>query len=376
MSAHADASPSSSEIWINCSASVTKARGRQRKATPYTREGTAAHAIADKVLKGKPVKVKSVLVEGEDIAITEEMVDAVNLYVGYVEKLKGTRFHETKVVVHTDGEDLWGTADAFAIQEKLKAIEIVDLKYGQGVWVSADTSQFRIYALGVLDYVGPFIEIDEIKMTVIQPRAGDQAIRSVVIPVSELARWEIDVLQPALRKIKTNDPTETPGDHCRWCVRAGECKALADLAMANAKVVFGDVPNDPLTMTNTELGALLEHGEMILSWVIKVRAEVSGRIDNGQAVPGWKLVPKRAVRRWDDPEGAILAMKSKQVPLTDIMRIETIGTVEKVLKRYKVPATIIDPYTIKQSSGTTLVSDADGRPAVDTSSKNVFDEIE
>jgi hypothetical protein len=370
MSAHAHASPSSSEQWIPCPASVTKARGRVRKATVYTREGSAAHQLAERMLAGKRMKgVNSVLVDGEDVPVTEEMLDGVNTYVAYVQSLPGIKQYETKVIVESDDEELWGTADTFAVDGS--TVEIVDFKYGQGVWVNADTPQFRIYALGVLNLVGPFVET--VKLTVVQPRM-DPLPRSATLTVEELARWGYDVLRPALARLKANDQTETPGDHCRWCVRAGECQALADLAMANAKVVFGDTPPEPSSMSDREIGEILTHGEMILAWVNKLRAEASARIDNGGAVPGWKLVPKRAVRKWDDPEGAILAIKDKQVPLTDILRIETIGTVEKVLKRYKVDVKIINPYTIKQSSGTTLVSESDGRPAVDT--KNVFSEVE
>jgi len=378
--AHAHASPSSSEIWINCAASVTQARGRQRKATVYTREGSAAHQLAERILtartKGKNLSdVRSILIEGEDVPVTEEMVDAVDTYVSYVLGLKGTKLFETVVKVETadDLEALWGTADTIAI--KKREVEIVDFKYGQGVFVPADTPQFRIYAIGVLDYLGPFVEIDNVKLTVVQPRAGDEPVRSSIIPVDELVRWQKDVLVPALRRLKAGDATEKPGDHCRWCVRAGECKTLAALAMDSARIAFDEVPPDPTGMTDEEIGRVLAHGELILSWVNKLRQEASARIDGGGAVPGWKLVAKRAMRRWDDPEGALLAMKGR-VPLTNVLRIETIGTVEKVLKRYKVPLDIIHPYTIKESSGTTLVSEADGRPAVDTSAKNVFSETE
>jgi hypothetical protein len=371
MTAHAHASPSSSEQWLVCPASVTKARGKVRKATPYTREGTAAHQLAERMLSDRSMKgVKSILVDGEDIPITEEMIEVVETYVAYVQSLPGLKLYETRVKVEGSGEELWGTADTLAVYGS--TVEIVDLKYGQGVWVSADTSQFRIYGLGGLNQVGPFIET--VKLTVVQPRVADAPIRSVSMDVEVLEKWNVDVLQPALARLGSEDQTETPGDHCRWCVRAGECQALASLAMANARVVFGDTPPDPTSMSDKEIGEILEHGEMILAWVNKLRAEASARIDNGGTVPGWKLVPKRAVRKWDDPEGAILAIKDKQVPLTDILRIETIGTVEKVLKRYRVDVHVIDPYTIKQSSGTTLVSESDGRPAVDT--KNVFSEAE
>jgi len=378
---HAHASPSSSEQWLVCPASVTQARGRQRKATVYTREGSAAHQLAERILtartKGKNLSgVKSILIEGEDVPVTEEMVDAVDTYVSYVLGLKGTKLFETVVKVETadDLEALWGTADTIVI--KKREVEIVDFKYGQGVFVPADTPQFRIYAIGVLDYLGPFVEIDKVRLTVVQPRAGDTPIRDAIIPVDELVRWQKDVLIPALRRLKAGDATEKPGDHCRWCVRAGECKTLAALAMDSARIAFDEVPPDPTGMTDEEIGRVLVHGELILSWVNKLRQEASARIDGGGAVPGWKLVAKRAMRRWDDPEGALLAMKGQQVPLTDVLRIETIGTVEKVLKRYKVPLETIHPYTIKESTGTTLVSEADGRPAVDTSAKNVFSETE
>ncbi len=381
--AHAHASPSSSEQWLNCPASVTQARGRQRKATVYTREGSAAHQLAERILtartKGKNLSgVRSILIEGEDVPVTEEMVDAVDTYVSYVLGLKGAKLFETVVKVETadDLEALWGTADTIVIKVPRREVEIVDFKYGQGVFVPADTPQFRIYAIGVLDYLGPFVEIDKVRLTVVQPRAGDTPIRSSIIPVGELVQWQKDVLVPALRRLKAGDATEKPGDHCRWCVRAGECKTLAALAVESAKVAFDEVPPDPTGMTDEEIGRVLAHGELILSWVNKLRQEASARLDGGGSVPGWKLVAKRAMRRWDDPEGALLAIKGKQVPLTDVLRIETIGTVEKVLKRYKVPLDIIHPYTIKESTGTTLVSEADGRPAVDTSAKNVFSETE
>ena len=51
--------------------------------------------------------------------------------------------------------------------------------------------------------------------------------------------------------------------------------------------------------------------------------------------------------------------------------------VEKVAKRHKLDVEqVVYPYTIKESSGTTLVSEKDGRPAVDTSAKNVFNDLD
>lgn len=368
---HADASPSASHQWLNCPASVTLARGRVREATTYTREGTAAHRVAEIMLTGNKKIPGTMLVDGEKITVTPEMIDAAGEYVKYVKAMPGLLMVETRVKVTVDGEDLFGTADAIVYDGP--RLDVVDFKYGQGVSVSADSPQLRIYALGALEEVGPFTDISEVGMTVVQPRNG--GINSVDMNVTELADWERVTLTPAVERLAAGDTTETPGDWCRWCVRAGECKALAALAQTNAKVAFGDTPPDPGGMADDELGVILDYAQMISDWITKVRAEASQRIDHGSYIPGWKLVPKRAARKWEDPTGAISELMKRGIDPMEIMRIETIGTVEKVMKRAKVKASTIDPFTIKQSSGTTLVSEKDGRPAVDNSAQNVFGEL-
>jgi hypothetical protein len=374
---HADASPSSSNIWINCPASVTKARGRVRQATSYTREGSAAHHIAELKLNGTKKLPKKVTIDGEEIEVTQEMLDAVDTYVSYVRKVaKGNSFAvETRVTLDVDGEDIFGTSDFFAVAAP--RIEVVDFKYGQGYQVFPDSSQNKIYGLGVLNHVGPFVDIRTVDLTIVQPRTDpDHPVNTVSMPVADLVDWEQTTLKPAVAKLAAGDTTETPGDHCRWCVRAGECNALAGLAQSNAKVAFGETPPDPGAMSNDELGARLEYATMMVDWYGKLRAEASLRIDHGDAVPGWKLVPKRAVRRWNDPEGVVHELVNKwMIDPMEVMRVETIGNVEKALKHHRVPKTAIDPFTIKQSSGTTLVSEKDGRPAIDNSAQGVFGEI-
>jgi len=370
---HADASPSSSAQWLKCPASVTLARGRARAPTIYTAEGTVAHTVAEMMLREKhtdiPVRLDC---DGFTIDVTPEMLDAVETYVEYVAALPGKKVYETKVHVDVDGEPLWGTADTIAYAAPL--LEIVDLKYGQGVAVDPGTTQLKIYALGALEEVGPFVDVQEVRATIVQPRGG--GVKSVVYPVQELIDWERDELRPAVARIHAGDTTEEAGSHCRWCVRAGECVTLANFAMAQARVSFPDLPPPVTSLSNEELGERLAYAETILGWVTAMRAEVSGRIDNGQEVPGWKLVPKRAMRRWDDPAGALLELDNRGIPLDQVTRIETIGNVEKVIKRRKLdPETVLYPYTVKESSGSTLVSEKDGRPAIDTSSKGLFSDI-
>jgi hypothetical protein len=374
---HADASPSSAHQWLNCPASVTRARGRVRAPTIYTREGTAAHELAELLLRSRtsPKGVTTVVVDDVEVSVNEEMLDAVGIYVDYVSALPNLQI-ETRVRLPLGDEDLFGTADAFSISNDARRIEVVDFKYGRGVPVPPDSAQFRIYGLGVLNEIGPN-NAEEMALTVVQPRTNpDFPINTAVIPIKELLDWEQVVLKPAIERLAAGDTTETPGDWCRWCVRAGECQTLAQLAQTKARVAFGTQPPDVYSLSNEELGQILDHAEIIAAWVGTVRAEASARLDNGQDVPGWKLVPKRAVRQWDDPAGALADLTQRGVSPPDIMRIETIGAVERAMKRHGIPLKVLDSYTKKESSGSTLAPDGDPRKGLDTHAKDVFNLLE
>lgn len=371
---HADCSPSASSIWINCPASVTKARGRARKATVYTREGTAAHSVAEMVLKDAGTLPTEIMVEGEIIQVTEEMLDGVETYTGIIQEAGqfGELHIEQRVSVDVGGEPLWGTSDAYVIYPQVGHLDVFDLKYGAGVAVDAGSSQNRIYGLGAMEAVAPFHEINTVGLNIVQPRQKDP-VRRVVLPAQELLRWKDATLVPAIRRIEDGDMTETAGDHCRWCVRAGECAALAQLAQEKAKVTFGNQPPPVLSLSNQDLADILDHVDIISAWIGKVRAEASDRLDKGQVVPGWKLVPKRAQRKWvsDKMRDALEELMKRGVPVLDIVRIETITTVEKVLKRLKIKVAL-DQFTVKESSGSTLASEKDEREAIDTSPQGVF----
>jgi hypothetical protein len=377
MSAHADASPSSAHQWIHCPASVTKARGRTRKATVYTREGTAAHHVAETLIHGlnPPDEVE---VEGEVVEVDDDMVDYVERYVEYVEKLKrGADVFMTEVRVSLDGlpEPVFGTADVIAYWRKARAIEVPDLKYGKGVLVSPkDNPQVRIYALGAINALGPFEPVDMARMTIVQPRAQGSSVQSEDVSVEELLQWERDVLAPAAQRLADGDETENPGEHCRFCVRAGECKSIANLAQTSAKMVFKSKASTPDVggFNNDELAAILDKAELISGWIAKVRAEASQRLDHGQTVQGWKLASKRAMRRWADEGGALAALTKSGLSHADVTKIVSPAAAERVLKRAGMKTAILDKLVVKESSGTTLVRDDDPRKGIAADAKSVF----
>ena len=50
--AHAKLSPSSAERWMSCPGSVALNEGKDDKGSSYAAEGTAAHELAEKILRG------------------------------------------------------------------------------------------------------------------------------------------------------------------------------------------------------------------------------------------------------------------------------------------------------------------------------------
>ena len=374
MSAHADASPSSASIWLKCPASVTLARGKKRLPSPYTREGTAAHEAAERIANGLPAPA-SVTVDGEDITISDEMIEHIDHYTKYVETLRKSADWfavEKQVKLTYLPEPLFGTADALAYTLwPVKALEVVDLKYGRGVAVGVENNpQLKIYGLGGLALKPDALEV---KLTIVQPRTAGPPVQSVTLGVGELKIWEAEVLEPALQRIADDDSTETPGSHCRWCVRAGECKALASLAQIEARAAFTIDPAKVVAgLTNADLSHALDKAELISAWINLVRAEASQRADHGQVIPNWKLVPKRAMRKWTDENDALAALNVAGVPLHEVVKVVSVAAAERAMKAHKKPFDALAPLVSKESSGTTLVRDDDPRDGVDTSPKKAF----
>jgi len=379
MKKHADASPSAWGTWSACAASVTRARGKARRASSYTREGSAAHELAERLLKEEPL-VASVVIEGEEVEITEEMLENVWSYVDHVQAFQDAASVsgiEERVTLDDLPEPIFGTLDAFGYDASTKILDLADLKYGQGYAVKVEGNiQLRIYALGLLRKLGPFVEVEKVRMAIVQPRVSGPPVKIETISLQELLDWERDVLVPAVQKIADNDGTEVAGDHCRWCVRAGECKAFAVLASEKAAVAFGAAPApfEEGKLSDQELADILEHAETISAWVGKVRAEASNRIDTGGTVPGWKLVPKRAMRRWSDADAALDALTVRGVPWEKITKILSPLQVEKVAKTYRVKPEDYGTFIVKESSGSTLARASDPRGSLDSDPSTVFGE--
>jgi hypothetical protein len=114
-----------------------------------------------------------------------------------------------------------------------------------------------------------------------------------------------------------------------------------------------------------ELGVFLEQLTMVVGLKEKAFSFAQKQLESGHVIPGWKLVQKRASRQWIDPAEALDYCKRSRMKREKYMT-ETLKTppqMEKLVGE-KVYSKKIAAMVHSQSSGLTIASDTDKRPAV------------
>ena len=368
---HAKLSPSAAERWMTCPGSVVLSKDMPQKSSVFAEEGTQAHDMAEKLLKAQTFSDTT----------PEGMIDNVMIYVDHVRSLGGARHVEERVKV-TD--NLWGTADAVVWQPHDNHLHIIDLKYGAGVPVEViGNLQLKIYALAtLLTFEYP---AEKVTATIVQPRCphSDGPVRSVTYDVADLVDFHADLMDAIWRVeqahiesalITAEGAYLQPSDKgCRWCLASPICPKLLKLSQEAAKKVFAKgQPYDP-----AELAATLDTLPLLEGWIKNVREFAYEEAERGTTIPDWKLVEKRATRKWrnENPFAEYNSMTLFcQFGLTEEDLVEkslkSPAAVEKLLPKEK--RALLDELCVKESSGHTLVHGSDKRPAIKVDAASAF----
>jgi len=311
---HAVFSPSAAKRWINCPGSVNLCKDLpKQKPNFYSAEGTVAHELAASYLNLKagnfPIPSKTIQ-DGFEINRTEEMWEAVSVYVAFVRdqinKYDEQPEIERKVKV-TD--DCFGTADSI-IYSPYRILIVNDYKHGAGIQVDAEMNeQMMIYALGRL------IEIDEdeaedlpIEMNIIQPRGAGESIKTFRMRSKDLHNWYEDVLGPTLYKAKQPDAPLNPGDWCKYCPAALTCPALKKENLAVAKIAFQEPTQWIDVLTPKAIADLLDKESMVMSFYKRLNEHAAELASKNTKIPGYTYEKKWGNRKWRDESGARTAL--------------------------------------------------------------------
>jgi hypothetical protein len=363
MAEHALLGASSSHKWLHCPPSARLEEQFENTTSTFAEEGTAAHALAEYKLRqflGESVEKPSSSYDSDEL---EEYTD---IYVGLaIELIAKTREACKDAIILVEQRlnyscyvpEGFGTGDLIIIADE--TLDIVDLKYGRGVAVSAeDNPQMKLYALGALTLFNPLYDIRKVRMTICQPRLEN--ISSYEISADELLGWAERELKPKAALAFKGAGEFLPGDHCRFCRARHACRARTESHLELTKYDF----KLPALLEDDEIVEIIALADKLASWATDVYAYATDKAINQDKVwPGYKLVAGRSNRKYKN-EGDVINTVTA-AGYTDIYKQSLIGLsdMEKLLGK-KVFAELLDGLIEKPQGKATLVPESDKRQAI------------
>lgn len=350
---HAPFAPSAAERWMACPAShLYSTTVPKPPASPYADRGTLLHGLAACAVT-KSLRAMDAKSRIENITLDKDERDAIVLYHGFTKALKksASAWKVEEFVRYSD--DLFGTVDFLSVNYGV--LNIVDFKTGRGVLVEVEENPqlmtYAMIALECLDTVAPELTeaIHHIHLHIVQPLYDSApSIRSVGYTRDVLAKWKVKVLA-AMQAALQLGAEFVPGPHCRWCPVKPQCPAL--MGLANAIPSPSPLPN--IDLTPAQISEWLQKAEVVETWISALRELAHEAVEAGVQIPGWKLVDKRAVRKWTD-EAAVIATAKRLKIVAQEMKILSPAQLAK--KNGMMPAQLIQ-FIDQTPSGKNLVRD-------------------
>jgi hypothetical protein len=376
-SEHAELSASSAERWTTCTASPSLIKGLPNRSSKYAAEGTAAHHVSAECLRSwfppsKPIGTgqwlgKAALVEGHEIEMDAEFFEHVQEYLDDIANYRQPgdfefieqSFTEAMKRLHPK---FGGSADYVNFRPSTRRLRVEDLKFGAGVPVEVDDNkQLKYYALGVLLANARF-NAEEVEIRIAQPRCDHEAgrFRSYVFPAMELLDYSADLVDAARETEDFTLAKLVPSPKaCKWCPAAAaeKCPAIIKDTHAIVSAQFDVV--DMAAYSPAQIAEFLAKLPLVEARIKAVREfAYQQALASPGSIPGFKIVEKRATRKWVD-EGAAKAALGENPLFYTTPELKSAPQIEKVLgkKKFAELAHLVD----KQSSGYTLVSESDPR---------------
>ena len=345
---------------INCPGSVALvAQMPPKPSSVYADTGTLLHNVIADVLDGKATAQDFLGAVHADVTLDQDLIDNKLLpalaALNEIDPDRQMEF-ETEVVVGF-GDLLPGVFGSADIVGRIgDTAYIVDWKFGDGVAVDVEENpQLMFYAAAAMRTPvaqWAFEGATKVELVIVQPpyvKRWETTPRRIQLFEKELTQ--------AVKAAQRPDAPLAQGDWCRWCAGKAICPIMtgaADRAMVAAlkSVDVADVSD------------YLKMADQLEGWIKEVRALAMQTLEAGLPVPGYKLVPKRAMRQWMDEGKALDAMCDLGLDVKELTETKLLSPAqaEKVLKKHKLalPA----DHVVAVSSGNTLAPEDDPCPAV------------
>lgn len=374
---HAVLPPSGASRWLACTPSARLEEPFPDQAGEAAKEGILAHSLSELLLRFDQMLIKKSYYQAELIKIKghvlykNEMMAYCEDYVSYVlEQFAAAKSHtKDAVLVLEQKVDLtdyipqgFGHTDANIIADA--TLNIIDLKYGKGISVSAvENKQMMIYALGALREFDFLYDIRSVCMTIYQPRL--QNISSWEISVEDLKKWAEDELKPKAELAFKGEGEFKPGSHCQFCKVKSACKANAAYNLEIEQYEFQESP----FLTDEAVADILTRADLFEKWLKGVKENALKQAVGGKSWPGFKLVEGRSNRIYSDKtavENKLLSAGFAEQIIFKPKELLGITAMQGTLGK-KVFETTIGDLIIKPIGKPALVPMVDKRPELNTS---------
>lgn len=329
-------SPSAWKIYFNCAAAprhIASLNLPEQKTNFAAAQGTVAHYIGEQCIKknlqpfsfiGQTIKEASY-----QFKVDQNMVDAVQVYVDYINNLINDTFdytlypEKTYSLAFTGLPGLkGGTGDCVFIDWDNKRIYIIDYKHGAGVPVHVfDNGQAWQYAFAVREYLLneiPTFNDDEFEYTsvIIQPRCSEvPAIQEQTKTEEELLDWFHDSLTPKIIATYNPDAAFNPTpEGCMFCPAQDHCPERDQQAMNTMMLDFESCVDDfddeettislpsPKILTAQQKLAIWKNRKLIHQFLNSVTIQIGAEVMNGSTdyKDDLKMVQSNSKRKYID----------------------------------------------------------------------------
>lgn len=382
--AHAKLSASGSKRWLSCTPSAKLEDGFPDSTSDFAREGTAAHELSELYLQLHTEQISKTQFtrrynkfKKENEFFSQDMDEYVLSYVDLViERISAAQALSPDAIILLEQRldfsqwvpEGFGTGDVVLIADGI--MEIIDLKYGKGVPVSAeDNSQMRLYALGAMNQFSMLYDIELVRMTIVQPRLD--SVSTDEMEADALLAWADEYVKPRADMAMAGEGDYAAGEHCRFCKARFTCRVRAEANLEMAKYEF----QAPPLLSPEEIGDILARAEELQKWAKEVQGYALDQAENhGVRFPGWKLVEGRSNRKYADETAVIQALQAEGYTEEDIYEKKLFGitAMEKSIGK-KTFTELLKDLVVKPTGKPTLVPESDKRPELNSTAAAIAD---
>ena len=242
-----------------------------------------------------------------------------------------------------------GSIDLLGLSADRKTVLIADYKFGSVKVSPKESPNLGLYAGSARKdktTADLFDCVERVVFAIIQPR-----VKGVV------STWETDMkwVNKFIKKFAAQmDKTDiNPGPHCKYCRAEPYCEERRLNILASNLLGVKD---------QEELRAAADIVIEVEDWMKSVKEELYLQMTRGVPIPGWKIVAKRAIRKWINEAEAAAAIKLAQKDKYKTTLLSP-TQMERVVKTKKVNIDLT-PFIKSESGGTTLAPENDSRDAV------------